>query len=229
MEFLGFADPVYSKDMPINTNEKSFENIRSFSTRKGLEFNRLPFSNEEVKKIAIYFPEKLQKTFMRETAREENFKACDLSNYKIIHLAMHGFFDEKNPSRSSLVFGIDNKMKDDGLLQVREIYNLKLNADLVVLSACNTGRGKLEKGEGVSGLYRAFLNAGAKSVIMSLWTINDKATAEFMGYFYKNLIAGYSKVKALYRTKIKMLNTRYNHPYYWAAFVLNGESKSAIK
>jgi CHAT domain-containing protein len=99
----------------------------------------------------------------------------------------------------------------------------------VVLSACQTGKGKLEKGEGVSGLSRAFLYAGAESVVVSLWNINDKSTALFMGYFYEYLARGESKSQALRLAKLKMQQSKYSHPYHWAAFILIGDFDSPVK
>jgi CHAT domain-containing protein len=197
VKFLGFADPVYLKNKFLNNELNIGGGDRGFSTRKGLSFERLPFSNTELKKISEYFPEKLRKMYVRENASEEILKKINLAEYRIIHFAMHGFFDEIVPARSALVFTLNKDTREDGFVQIREIYNLKLNADLVVLSACKTGRGKLDKGEGVTGLYRAFLNAGARTVLMSLWNINDKVTSEFMILFYENLINGSSKEVAL--------------------------------
>jgi CHAT domain-containing protein len=119
-------------------------------------------------------------------------------------------------------------MNEDGFLQVREIYNLKLNADLVVLSACQTGRGKLEKGEGILGFPRIFFYVGAKSVVLSLWKINDKSTSVFMDYFYYYLSQGNEKIQALRNAKLKMLESKFNHPFYWAAYILNGDFDSPI-
>ncbi|MCJ7443060.1 MAG: CHAT domain-containing protein, partial [Methanotrichaceae archaeon] len=115
------------------------------------------------------------------------------------------------------------QQEDDGYLQMREIYGLTLNADLVVLSACQTGNGILERAEGPMGLARPFFYAGARSVIASLWSINDKTTVFFMKEFYRNLVEGYAAGKALQLTKIRMLNSAWSHPFYWAGFILNGD------
>ena len=151
-----------------------------------------------------------------------------MTNYKVLHFATHGLLDERIPMRSALVLSLDQDPQEDGFYQVREIYNTKLSADLVVLSACQTGKGQLEKGEGVSGLSRAFLYAGAQSVLVSLWNINDRATAEFMEHFYTYLSRGESKEKALQSAKKRMLKSKYAHPFYWAAFVLIGDYKSPV-
>ena len=115
--------------------------------------------------------------------------------------------------------------EEDGVLQMSEIMRLKLNADMVVLSACRTGLGKLLNGEGVLSLTRAFFYAGASSVAVSLWNVNDLATAELMKAFYLNLVRGLPKDEALRQAKLTLINGRHRpwqHPYFWAPFVLVG-------
>jgi CHAT domain-containing protein len=132
--------------------------------------------------------------------------------------------DEGSPSRSSLVLALDNDPEEDGLLQVSEIYDLKLDCDLVVLSACRTGRGQLLSSEGILGLSRAFLYAGARSVVVSLWDVSDISTAHFMKDFYKHLLSDDSGATALRKAKLQMLqgSKQKRHPYYWAPFVVIG-------
>ncbi len=118
---------------------------------------------------------------------------------------------------------------EDGILTAEDVTGLDLlDTDLVVLSACQTAAGTVEKGEGISGLSRAFFCAGAKSVLASLWDINDRSTQKFMTYFYRNLVKGRSKEESLRLAKTRMLKTRFRHPYYWAAFILMGESGDSI-
>jgi CHAT domain-containing protein len=115
---------------------------------------------------------------------------------------------------------------EDGLLQVYEIFNLKLNADLVVLSACETGLGKRVKGEGLVGLTHAFFYAGTPSIIVSLWKVQDRSTADLMVHLYQQLDRDKDKAEALRRAKLQLIQqNRYAHPYYWAPFVLVGDSK----
>ena len=112
-------------------------------------------------------------------------------------------------------------------MQITEIMRLRLNADLVTLSACRTGLGKMVSGEGVLGLTRAFLYAGSRSVVASLWNVNDTATAELMKIFYQNLRRGLSKDEALRQAKLRLLHGKqqnWHHPYFWASFVLVGAS-----
>jgi CHAT domain-containing protein len=144
------------------------------------------------------------------------------------HLAVHGFADTQYPERSALVLGKDSS--DDGLLQVREIIRLKLNAQLATLSACDTGVGKLQGEEGISNLAEAFLVAGARSVVASLWSADDTSASSLMEQFYKRLADGESVSAALRNAKLDMLSKFGNdlNPYYWAAFISVGETSTPI-
>jgi len=228
MDFLAFANPMYTFKKIPGKEKKADWIFREFCLEQGFNLSPLQYSGEEVKQIAKLIKREKRKIYTGNEAKEEKVKRILLSDYRIVHFATHGLFDEKAPQRSSIVLTLDEDPQEDGFFQVREIYNSKLNSDLVVLSACQTGKGKLEKGEGVSGLSRAFLYAGAQAVVVSLWNVNDKATSEFMGYFYKYLIAGKSKDEALQKAKVRMISSKYNHPFYWAAFVLIGEGDSSI-
>jgi CHAT domain-containing protein len=228
-DLLAFADPVYTfKKLPgLDINAEQI--LRKFYLEKGFAFYPLKYSGKEVKQIGKLIQKPYRDIFIGEKAREEILKKISLTDYKIIHFATHGLLDEDEVGRSGLVLTLDDDPQEDGFFQVREIYNTRLNADLVVLSACQTGKGKLEKGEGVSGLSRAFLYAGAESVVVSLWNINDKSTALFMGYFYEYLARGESKSQALRLAKLKMQQSKYSHPYHWAAFILIGDFDSPVK
>ena len=165
-----------------------------------------------------------------EAATESRFKAQPLARYQILHFATHGISDTKYPDRAALVLGWDPGTADDGLLQAREISRLNLNAELVVLSACDTGEGRLEGQEGVANLVRAFMIAGARSVVASQWAADDTSTLALMTGFYRNLAAGYDRAEALRRAKQDIL-ARFGAnavPYYWAGFVLVGESATPI-
>jgi CHAT domain-containing protein len=143
-----------------------------------------------------------------------------------LYFAVHGLISERQPQYSGLVLTLDDDPKEDGLLQVYEIFNLKLNADLVVLSACKTGLGKEVKGEGLIGLTRAFMYAGARSLVVSLWQVADPSTAELMVKFYGQLDGTSDKAEALRQAKLKVIQAnRYAHPFYWAPFILVGEPK----
>jgi CHAT domain-containing protein len=121
---------------------------------------------------------------------------------------------------------VSRRTSEDGLLQVYEVFNLKLNAQLAVLSACQTGLGKQVRGEGLIGLTHAFLYAGAQSVLVSLWKVQDRSTADLMVRFYQQINDSETTSEALRRSKLKLIDgARYAHPYYWAPFVLIGEPK----
>jgi CHAT domain-containing protein len=122
------------------------------------------------------------------------------------------------------LLGRDEAAGEDGFFQLRDIFALKLDSDLVVLSACRSGRGSIETGEGLVGLAGGFLSAGSRSVLVSHWSIVDQSTAAFMEYFYASLAAGRSVRGALKEAKVKMIGSEFSHPFYWAAFVLIGDS-----
>jgi CHAT domain-containing protein len=122
---------------------------------------------------------------------------------------------------------VDQK-EEDGILQMNEIFNLDLNADLVVLSACQSGLGKLVRGEGIIGLTRAFMYAGASSVVVSLWNVRDVSTAEFMNRFYRHLREGKSQPEALRQAKLDMIRSErpvYRFPYFWSPFVIISQNQ----
>jgi CHAT domain-containing protein len=141
-----------------------------------------------------------------------------------LHFATHGIVDEKSPELSRIFLQSDSDT-EDGNLFTGEIYNLELNANLVTLSACQTGLGKISKGEGVIGLSRALVYAGAKSIIVSFWSVADESTAQLMTDFYRQMLehpkSNYSE--NLRNAKLNLMKTdKYKSPYYWAPFVLIG-------
>ena len=192
---------------------------------RGFSLTRLPFTRDEVLGISNLYPASQRQIYLGEDAREETVKSEKLDAYRYIHFASHGFIDETHPERSGIMFSRAPHSNEDGVLQMGEIMRLKLNADLVTLSACSTGLGKLVNGEGVLGLTRAFFYAGARNVAVSLWNVNDSATATLMKSFYGNLNRGLPKSAALRQAKLSLLrgeNPLWRHPYFWAAFVLVG-------
>jgi CHAT domain-containing protein len=152
-----------------------------------------------------------------------------LGEYKIVHLATHGLVNSEHPALSGLVFSLLDRQgrSQDGFLRLSDIYNLELNADLVVLSACQTALGKQILGEGLIGITRGFMYAGSPRVIASLWKVDDEATAELMKKFYEGLLKnGQRPAEALRAAQMWMLKQpRWKAPYYWAGFVLQGEWK----
>ncbi len=162
--------------------------------------------------------------YLREAANETKAKAAEMKRFDYIHLACHGLLSEDFQSLvlSQLPPG---KSKEDGYLTLNEIMNCDYNAKLVVLSACQTGSGKMEKGEGVTGLTRAVMYAGTPAVVASLWDVDDTATKELMIRFYKNMLEqNMTKQEALRTAKLDLLeNPAYASPLFWSAFVLYGE------
>jgi CHAT domain-containing protein/tetratricopeptide (TPR) repeat protein len=181
----------------------------------GGRYKQLPASENEAREIAKLVPSQL---LIGSAATEIAVKQY-LSSARIVHFATHGFTDDRNGLNSKIVLSADSL--SSGILTAENILNLKLNADLVVLSACDTGRGKIT-GDGVIGLSRSFMAAGANSVIVSLWSVDDKATSVLMTDFYRQWQGGKSKAQAL---RAAMLNTKakYPNPYYWSSMSLYGE------
>jgi CHAT domain-containing protein len=151
----------------------------------------------------------------------------ELARFQVVHFATHGWLDNLHPELSGLVFSLfDRKGKpQNGFLELEDIYNLNLSVDLVVLSACETGLGMNIKGEGLIGLTRGFMYAGASRVVASLWRVDDVATSELMGHFYNAMLReGLAPSAALRKAQLRMLNQeRWQSPYYWAGFVLHGD------
>jgi CHAT domain-containing protein len=160
-------------------------------------------------------------------ASRETATSAELSKYRIIHFATHGILDLEHPELSGIVLSmVDEKgQPQDGYLRLHEVYNLNLPAELVVLSACQTGIGKQIKGEGLIALTRGFMYAGAKSVVASLWKVDDAATSALMAEFYKQMFTNKLKPAAALRAaQLKISQqTLWKSPYFWAGFFLQGE------
>lgn len=159
-------------------------------------------------------------------AIESNFKK-NAGKYNILHLALHGDVDNERPENSKLYFTKSKDTLEDNLLYSHELFALDIPAELTVLSACNTGSGKIAKGEGIMSLGTAFQYAGTKSLLLTSWEVSDQTTPEVMKYFYTNLKAGMNKAKALQQAKLQYLTTaniNRTDPFYWGAFYLVGDS-----
>lgn len=197
------------------------------------DFAALRSNQTEVSEIARQLG---GQSFLGASATEATFKQY-AQEPRVLHLAMHGFLNDCDPLYSGLAFsrpaqGVGGdanngeKEGNDGFLHAYEIYNLKMNAELAVLSACNTGRGQLAKGEGALSLARAFKYAGCSNVLMSLWQADDEATAQIMQHFYRHLQDGLGKDMAVRQAKLDYLNSsNRNHPFFWGAFVLIGDDQ----
>ena len=198
---------------------------RAISGPERSQLVALPESRHEVETIATDLP-KPSTILLGDRATETNFKQLPLSQYNVIHLALHGYVDPEIPDRSALVFAPEKSAQNDGLLQVREIRGLHLNANLVTLSACDTGIGPVGE-EGVENIVNAFIDAGAQSVVSTLWEVEDQATAELMAGLYANLGREEGKAEALRQAQLTMLKSG-APPYYWAGFELDGEPSSIL-
>jgi CHAT domain-containing protein len=161
-------------------------------------------------------------------ANEANLRTRKLDGYRILHFATHGLLDAERPRFTGLAFSLVGQADADGFLRVDEVFNLRLGSPLVMLSACETGLGKERRGEGVIGLTRAFMYAGAPTVGVSLWSVGDKSTAELMPEFYKRLLAGQEGAPAAMRaSQIALIaGKRYSAPFYWSPFVIVGDWRS---
>lgn len=190
--------------------------------RGGAGWSTLAGGEAEVQDIAS----RIQgQAFVGAMATETAFRQV-VSDFRMLHLAMHTRLDDRNPLQSALVFSPDSLGGDDGLLHIREIYSLRIAADLAVLSACETGVGRFRRGEGVMSLARAFRYAGCPNVLTSLWQADDHATSQLMKHFYAYLWNGESPEQALRSARISYLAASgQRHPHYWAAFVLVGDGK----
>jgi tetratricopeptide (TPR) repeat protein len=185
--------------------------------------NELPASEAEINTIASLFPAASTEVMLYDKANEAIVKSSSITKYNYLHFATHGVVDEKDPELSKIF--LNENSGDDGHLFSGEIYNLNLNAELAVLSACETGLGKYSKGEGVIGLSRALVYAGAKNLIVSFWSVADESTAQLMTDFYTELLKSPGKgfAHALQVSKGKMIGSKkFVEPYYWAPFVLIG-------
>jgi CHAT domain-containing protein len=202
----------------------------SAGSAQGLPLVRLSGTRAEAEQIA-----KLAKTtgaqadvWLDLNASEDNIGTRDMTKYRVIHIATHGLLNAERPQFTGLVLSLVGNKKEDGFLRTDEVFNLKLGSPLVILSACETGLGKEKRGEGVIGLTRAFMYAGAPTVGVSLWSVADRSTAELMTNFYKRLLTGQgaSPANALRAAQTDMIaGKKYSAPFYWSPFILVGEWK----
>jgi CHAT domain-containing protein len=213
-----------------NTNNaaESILLIAPVNFENNKDLHALPATELEVMMIQNLFKEKNKTTtcYVRQQAKEPVIKSTALKNFGIIHISSHGVVNEENPELSQIFLLPDRDGKEDGNLFSGEIYNLEIRADLFTLSCCETGLGKLSKGEGIVGLTRALLYAGAQNILVSLWAVADQSTADLMRDFYKNYLQNNPEdfSKALREAKLKMMQgEQYAAPYFWAPFVLVGQ------
>jgi CHAT domain-containing protein/Tfp pilus assembly protein PilF len=236
-----FADPVFdSSDPRVGLSGKkrataveeiaSTSDVKRSAKESGLQgFVRLRFSRQEADDIARLIPEGKKLKAVDFAASRAAATSPELEQYAILHFATHALINNQHPELSGIVLSLVDEQgrPQNGFLRLYDIYNLKLGADLVVLSACQTALGKEIKGEGLVGLARGFMYAGAPRVVASLWQIDDRATAELMRRFYKGVSAGGLRPAAALRAAQTSMwgEKRWRAPHYWAAFTLQGEWK----
>lgn len=226
MQLAAFGDPKYAR-AGVALEQTA---LRSVKTR-GFQLEELPASRDEVQRIASLYPDPAKRVFLGADATEERAKAVG-RDVRYIHFATHGLLDQQFPLNSALVLTIpdgNGGARENGLLQAWEVFEqVRINADLVTLSACETGLGQELDGEGLVGLTRAFQYAGARSILASLWSVADSSTADLMERFYQHLQSGQSKDEALRAAQMEEMRQAENaHPFYWAAFTLIGDWASA--
>jgi CHAT domain-containing protein/predicted negative regulator of RcsB-dependent stress response len=233
LSFAGFA-PVFRDSMKNGdffanrsfVEESGIGDVRSI-TMDGKKFNELKYSEDELLSIKNTFNKHSlrAKNFLFTAATEKNFKEFS-RDADIVHIATHGFINEKNPKLSAILFSQPKELTadDDGILYVDETFNLDLKAQLVVLSSCESGVGKLVDGEGMIALSRGLFYAGAQNIIYSLWKVSDKQTYLLMDDFYKNVVAGRSYSSSLRSAKLSLIaNKESAFPSKWSGFVLVGK------
>jgi len=234
-----FADPVFERDDPRLQRriQKRVDRQSSSSIAQSLpDFGfgsdgsglpRLLASREEAKAIMALAPRDSSYAALDFEASRARAMAAEVNQYRVLHFATHGLLNTSRPQLSGVVLSLyDEKGNQlDGFLRLNQIYNLRLSSDLVVLSACSTALGKEVKGEGLIGLTRGFMYAGASRVIASLWKVDDEATGELMKIFYRNLFqTEMTPARALGAAQIELQKQeRWRSPYYWGAFTLQGD------
>ncbi len=240
LPLLAFGDPLYAEREPHGGGTDFPGAGLPELALRGVTLEPLKFSGEEVEQIAgiMGVPVDSNHINLRERATLERLHELDLSQYRIVHFATHAVMgdDIRWTSQPALVLSYPAGKQKPDLLRLTDIFALKLNAELVVLSACETGLGRLRKGEGIVGLTRAFLYAGASSVVVSLWKVEDQSTSLLMEQFYRRLKQGESRAEALRQAKLELFGRTTDleesgikqslaPPFFWAAFILVGDWK----
>ncbi|XZN92274.1 MAG: CHAT domain-containing protein [Microcoleus sp.] len=231
------ADPVFSpddervKNPATSTNRQAIESVNlglSRSSRdNNLQLSRLKFTRQEAQIIQGLVAGNSSTQSFDFAASRATATRPNLSQYKIIHFATHGLANSAHPELSGVILSlVDEKGNPlNGFLRLTDIFNLKLAAELVVLSACQTGLGQNIQGEGMVGLTRGFMYAGAQRVVVSLWSVDDEGTATLMSNFYQGMLQkGLTPAAALRGAQLELWKQeKWHSPYYWAAFTLQGE------
>jgi CHAT domain-containing protein/Tfp pilus assembly protein PilF len=232
------ADPVFGYDDErlqgdtLNSIPTLTPELEKSARESGVLFSRLPFTQQEADQILALLPDAQTTKQFGFSARREAITNSTLNQYRILHFATHGLLNSKTPELSGLVLSLIDESGQplNGFLRLYEIFNLELSSDLSVLSACETGLGQQIKGEGLVGLTRGFMYAGVPRVVVSLWSVDDQATAELMVKFYRRMLnpnSSLSPSQALRLAQIEMWQQKqWKSPYFWAGFTLQGEWRS---
>jgi CHAT domain-containing protein len=220
------AEDIFSSNDSPTAAKESSETSRPLAMN-GLEFPELPGTEAELRSIISLFAEKKIKAFgfFHDQATEELFKSPAMKDFTIIHLATHSIKNEANPKLSGFLFSppAKNKSSEDGLLYTEETYNLQLDCDLLVLSSCESGSGRLVEGEGVLSLTRGLFYSGASDIIFSLWKVEDKASGALMIKLYQEILEKKSFAEALKKAKLSLIANPYTaFPKYWSGFIILG-------
>ncbi|MCD4677099.1 MAG: CHAT domain-containing protein, partial [Desulfobacula sp.] len=241
------ADPVYNSSQQ-DLSLSSLSNLRGDSA--GISYLRyfesLPETRQEVNSISTFFKNEPVMTLISSQATESKLKKIDLRPYKVLHFATHGILGDDLPMVSEPALVMSHEPGEDGFFTASEAADLELDAELTILSACNTGIGEYFVGEGLMSLSRSFLLAGSRKAIVSLWSVHSQATMNLMIAFYKHYTSGLEPYQALRKAKLDMMSlpaqalendanrgikvrlgkyvekSRSSHPFYWAAFILIG-------
>ena len=228
-DLLAFGSPDFNLGETSQGTLQSPAAVATLFPSLAFQVGPLKFSRSEVEGVASSFKPKRTTLLMGGEATEDKLKSLPLADYRILHFATHGLIDDAQPARSSILLTVDRDPAEDGLLQMREIFNLALRADLVTLSGCRTGLGQFIRGEGIDNLSRAIFYAGASSVLMSLWAVDDEASSYLMSRFYVHLRSARSIEDALRRAQLEMIRSREtSHPYYWAGFIVTGTADQIL-
>jgi CHAT domain-containing protein len=220
------ADPVFDTGDP-RVGAGSHSNKVTGRSQEGIAVSRLPSTRDEAKAILALAPRELVLGLFDFNANRMIAMGPELGQYRIVHIATHGFMDGGHPELSGLMLSLVDEQgrPREGFLRLHDIYNLKLPVELVVLSACESALGKEVRGEGMVGIVRGFIYAGATRVVSSLWRVDDESTAGLMQRFYRGMLKdGMAPAAALRAAQVEMWNhPRWSAPYYWAGFILQGE------
>jgi CHAT domain-containing protein len=209
---LGFA-PAFDGE--------TFDESELVSSRLRKYLIPLSYNQQEIEAIAQLMDSEV---FISEQAHREKF-VSQAADYRILHIASHAMLDDSDHRFSYIAFSPDSVGGPPSLLYLADLYGLDLNAEMVVLSACNTASGKLLSGEGVASLSQGFAYAGARSLVTTLWSVDDAATAQLMTYFYEGLAEKLPKDIALQRAKLRLLEEENVGPFYWAAPIAVGDMR----